>query len=76
MTIFKLQRPLASNSPAHAQIWLAYSEGKTNVRMLPGNRIPHVVKLEMGDDQKAYFEAELIEGGDVNFKRRVEDQTW
>lgn len=66
--IVKVQRP--TSHPNHP--WLVYGEGRTNVRQF----FPcAAMRKTMGDDFKAFFEAELV-GGEWHTGERVADQTW
>jgi arabinogalactan endo-1,4-beta-galactosidase len=66
--IVKVQRPV---SPPRGP-WLIYGEGRKHIRYFePCERMCAV----MGDDFKAYFEAELIDD-EWRTGKRVENQDW
>ena len=68
--IVKVQVPLISNDPAeHA---LVYAEGRKRVVQQP---LDYTTKQLMGDDSKAFFEAEFRRGK-WTIGKRVKDRDW
>jgi len=61
MEIVKVQKPLASNWHLPPP-WMVYAEGRDRTMLMDPATIPDAVKSAMGDDHKAYFNAEWTDG--------------
>ena len=68
--IVKIQVPLITNDPM--EYALVYAEGKTRIVQQGLNA---VTRKLMGDDRKAFFEAEFRHGR-WTIGKRVADQNW
>jgi len=70
-TIVKVQRPIVTNDPA--ELALVYAKNKQGLMQ---QKLDHATIVAMGDDFKAYFEAELHASGQWYIGKRVKDQSW
>jgi hypothetical protein len=70
--IVKVQIPLATNDPGQTQKALVYAEGR---RLVMQQKLDHATQSQMGNDLKAYFEAEYRHGRWA-IGHRVTDREW
>jgi hypothetical protein len=72
--IVKVQQPLSSN--VGDAPWLIYDQGKKKVEQRAVALVDPAVKTALGDDPKAYFEAEWSTEEGWKIGDRVLDQKW
>jgi hypothetical protein len=70
-TIWKLQRPLATNMPVLEV--MAYTEGHENVSLIP--MTDYEIKELFGDELKVYVSGRVI-NGILHVKKRVKERDW
>lgn len=72
--IVKVQIPFESNDPAQFGLALVYAKDR---RRMVQQKIDQTTKVLMGDDVKAFFEAEYRASlGRWTIGRRVKDRDW
>jgi hypothetical protein len=74
MAIIKIQRPLMTNGDEPH--WLLYDKARKHQELLPERLVPKDVREAMGNDYKAFFEAEWSSTVGWGISGRVKNQTW
>lgn len=69
--IVKVQRPVVTNDPA--ELSLVYAEGRFG---LVQQSLDAATVAAMGEDFKAYFDAELRKDGSWSIGKRVKNLEW
>lgn len=69
--VVKVQRPVVTNDPA--KLALVYAKNHHGVAQ---QKLDYATVKAMGDDLKAFFEAELRHTGQWSIGKRVRDRKW